>query len=215
MSSNRQGTPCALARGVRSPCRVPTLATLAILAAVATPVAAQPSTVAPAWQRPRYVVDTRTPDSYTTQIAAADALALVLLLAGGRAEGQDGEDTETSELFTTAGIVGAFAISPLVHLAHGHGRRAGASFALRATLSFGGMLASIHANRGSCEALFCEFEDMGEWFVGGLVVASIADLLLFSHGDLLATRRLRPAPTWTPTLGATPGGAQVGVVGSW
>lgn len=162
-----------------------------------------------------YVVEE--PPAYTMEIVAADAVSLGLMFAGARSEGPNGEDGGATGALFLGGISAHLAGGPIIHAVHGQGRRAALSFAMRALIPTTLGLMSISANDGCGDGLFCELDDFGYYFVGGMVVASVIDWAVLSHGSTLAKRRLRSpsVPMWSPTVSPAVGGAQLGVVGTF
>jgi hypothetical protein len=159
--------------------------------------------------------DDSEPPGYTGEILAADVLSFGLIALGARSEGPNGEDTDATGAYYLTGILGAWSIAPIIHAAHHQGRRAAVSLVLRQGLAWGGMIAKMTANQGCTDGWFCELDGIGQWFVGGLVVASVIDLTVLTHGKTLARRRIPPhtyIPTFAPVVG---GGMQAGLVGTW
>ncbi len=184
-------------------------------AAQAQPAGRYQRSWVPPSTEPAYVVED--PPAYTMDIVGADAVSLGLMLAGARSEGPSGEDGDATGALFLGGISTHLAGGPIIHLAHGQGRRAALSFVLRAVIPTTLGLMSISANEGCEEGFLCELDDFGAYFVGGMVVASVIDWGFLSHGSVLAKRQLRSpsVPMWSPTMAPAPGGAQVGIVGTF
>lgn len=182
-------------------------------AAQAQPAGRYQRSWVPSSTEPAYVIEE--PPAYTLEIVAADAISLGLMVAGALSEGPNGEDSNASGALFLGGISTHTLSSPIIHAVHGHGRRAALSFVLRSAIPTALGLMSISANDGCEEGFLCELDDFGAYFVGGMVVASIIDWGVLSHGTVLAKQRLGApsVPMWSPTMAPAPGGAQVGVVG--
>jgi hypothetical protein len=140
-----------------------------------------------------------------------DGASLAVLVAGGLAEGEGGRDTTASSTLMPIGLLGMTFGTPIVHLTRGHTGRALGSFALRVAFASGGMLVAEAAR--SCnpdEDFLCKLDYVGYGMVGGLVLAS-----LFDAATMTEERVPRRGPTWAPSLSATPGGARVGIAGTF
>lgn len=131
------------------------------------------------------------------------------MVAGGLAEGEGGRDTQASNTLMASGFFGALLATPIIHGVRRHPDRALASFALRTALSsVGGYIAVSTANCHDDSEMFCGLDRLGPGFLAGFVVASLID------AKTMTTER-RPAPTWTPMVGADPHGVRLGLSGSF
>jgi hypothetical protein len=158
--------------------------------------------------------------SYRSQTLAADGIGLGLLVAGGFAEGEGGRDTRASNTLFTVGILGTLFVTPAIHFARGHRRRAAGSVALRWGMAGGGMLLAMMGNLGchanqpaNDDSLFgddflCELDYIGYGMFGGLIAASVIDAAFMTDERV-------ERPRWTPQLGATRDGVRVGATWIW
>jgi hypothetical protein len=158
--------------------------------------------------------------SYRSQTLAADGIGIGLLVAGGFAEGENGRDTTASNTLFTVGILGTLFVTPAIHFARGHRRRAGGSLLMRWGLAGAGMLIAMVGNQG-CHAnapadddsllgedFLCELDYIGYGMLGGLVAASVIDAA-FNTDERVERRR------WAPRLDATRDGVRVGATWIW
>jgi|LNFM01.1.fsa_nt_gb hypothetical protein len=108
------------------------------------------------------------------------------------------------------GAVGALVVAPIIHLGHGHPKRAAASFGLRVGGVLAGATTSLLVVR-DCGGELCGLY----WGVVGMIVGggvgAIADAAYFTRGELLA----RKAPPVVVTPMITPTSAGLGFVGTW
>jgi hypothetical protein len=146
--------------------------------------------------------------SYAGYTLAADATSLALLVGGALSEGENGRDTGASNALFTAGALGAFFGSPIIHSIRGHRDRAMGSFGIRGVFASAGMYVGLIMAAG-CEGLLCELDGIGPGVFGGLVVASLIDAAF-----LTTEIRERP-PTWTPQVSASSEGARIGIAGTF
>lgn len=167
------------------------------------------------WRRAPSVVHggstaTRTPSpapteaepSYRQVTIGLDAAAVGLLAASTVAYAQRGGDDPLAVGLLLAGGAAALG-APIVHAAHGHGARAGASYLLRSIFVSAGMVAGMQIGCARDAGWFCGLgPELGWGMVGGLAVAGTLDAFLL-HGT---------SSTWSPTLVPSEGGARVGVV---
>jgi hypothetical protein len=141
--------------------------------------------------------------SYRWQIAASDAVATTMLLAG-----HDSAETVRLALVT-------YAIGPaIVHVAHGHFGRAAGSLALRTLLPAASAFVVYnlaHSNNGD------DYDDFGAFIAavvfggaGGAIAASAIDI------GALGAAEYRPARTITPAIAPLAhGGMSLGVAGTF
>lgn len=145
--------------------------------------------------------------SYSSWTLAADGASVALLLGGFAAEGEGGRDTQASNALMTTGFLGAVFATPIIHAVRRHPDRALGSVALRTALGSLGAYAAVKtANCEDSTEWFCGLDRMGPGFLAGFVVASVID------AATMTTER-RPAPSWTPAIGADAHGVRLGVSG--
>jgi hypothetical protein len=130
---------------------------------------------------------------YRWQIAAADATALALAIGAGRAE----RGSEHADTLVLGSIAMYFAAAPLVHVAHGRERRAGASLALRVGSLFAGALigkSACHCSSGPI---------LGA--LGGALAASVVDTAALGGAD-----KAKRESGWRPSITSSPRTLSIG-----
>ena len=140
--------------------------------------------------------------SYRSTTIAADTIGVATMTAGLIGLERGADENVSGALLVTGMAIAGFA-DPIVHLVHGRGSRALASYLIRAvTTSTGAMMGVATSN---CrDELFCGLDGMLWGTAAGLAIAGVADAFLL-HGDL-------SSHTWTPTVTASDGGARVGII---
>ena len=162
------------------------------------PVLMPPSAVPPIDVQPAEEEMTEGKPSYRYQTILADVAAVGLIAVAF--------ETQSEEVLLT-GMLSYAVAAPIIHGVHGHGLRAAGSVGLRVGLPFVGgfgMLAAIGDNDGE--------EGLAAFMVGfglGGISAMIIDSAFIARATPGKPRRL------TPAVGTTPGGATVGVTGTF
>lgn len=101
-------------------------------------------------------------------------------------------------------------VVPVVHTAHGNGRRGFISLGLRLGLAYSGFFLAGGGNH-TCHS-YCHDPEGMIGFAAGYVAAAIIDYAFLSHDP---PRKRAPTRWWAPTAAAAPGGASIGVVGGF
>jgi hypothetical protein len=146
-------------------------------------------------------------------------LSSIALVAAGVARGGT-----TSEATSIAGASLFTLGAPIVHLAHGHSGRAAGSVALRTLVPAGGLatgllLGAALSSPGTAQDPLSKVDNMfGGALLGGgagVLAAMIVDDVVLSRDR--AQRDAAPdlRPRFEPRIGASPGGATVGVGGTF
>jgi len=102
--------------------------------------------------------------------------------------------------------------APLIHVAHGEGVNAGASFVLRVTLPFMGVLAGVLADSQACSK---PHVDGGTCIPPGAIVGGLAGIVAASALDAAVLGRPHARPTVAPAATALHRGATVGLAGTF
>lgn len=158
--------------------------------------------LSPTGDRPRVT-------SYRRYTLTADVISLGLMVAGGLAEGKDGEDTALSTNLMGVGSMGVLLATPLIHGIRGHVGRALGSLALRSGLGgLGGMLGFGMADCRNSDGIACGVDLAAVGVVVGLAVASAIDA-----GALTDERADRTS--WAPQVAVTHDRVQVGVAAAF
>lgn len=147
--------------------------------------------------------DAREP-GYRSETMAVDAIGVATMTAGLVGLERGSNENVDGALMVTGLAIAGFG-DPIVHLAHGHGGRAAASYVIRAvTISMGAMMGVAFENCRN--ELFCGLDGMLWGTAGGLAAAGVVDALVL-HGQV--------SNTWTPTVLPSDGGARVGLARPW
>ena len=151
--------------------------------------------------------------SYRLQLAGTDAAAALTLLVGEKTTDSNGQRDQT---LIALGIA-TFALgSPIVHLVHGHGKRALASFLLRGVAPL--VTAEIGAQLKTCfvtSSADCDISSASDSHrIAGLVLG-VASAMAIDYTFFGAAERPRPEPSWAPSVGATRGGVSLGIAGTF
>lgn len=165
------------------------------------PVLMPPSAVTPVDVQPAQEEMIEGEPSYRYQTILADVAAIGLLAAAFETH---------EEGFGYTGLLTYALAAPVIHAVHGHGLRAAGSFGLRLALPFVGgfgMMAAFRSEyEGEDEAGLVGF--MVGFGLGG-ISAMIIDSAFIARPTPAKRRRL------TPTVNTTPGGATVGIAGTF
>jgi hypothetical protein len=168
------------------------------------------------------------PASYATTTLAVDGASLALVIAGAMTETTGGRDGGASPAMLAAGVLGISLGSPIVHAAHGHWGRAGASLGLRYGLATVGALAAVQLT--SCDTTrdsMCKLGGASLGVLFGLAAASLIDGMFQTgaaderrdqradrHVDERADGRAAtraPRRSWIPTVAAAREGVHLGL----
>jgi hypothetical protein len=174
------------------------LVAVTVLAALATPVLADPGT---------YDTEVTHYNNYTL---AADGLAIGALLGGFAAEGPGGRDTTASSTLMAVGLAGGFLATPIIHLVRGHTDRALGSFLMRSMISAAAMGFAVATASCSPDAFLCGADRIGPGVAVGLAVSSLLDSV-FLTSETVA----KPSSWWAPQIAPTAGGVRLGLVASF
>ena len=145
---------------------------------------------------------------YYGQTLTADALSLGLFVGGMYAEGESGRDTETSNALMSAGLLGGFFASPVIHFSRGHIDRGVESMLLRGGLASLGMVVGVETASCGDNEILCGFDRIGPGVLVGLTVASVIDAATL-------TEETHEEPTWVPHVAASSRGVQVGIAATF
>lgn len=147
--------------------------------------------------------------SYRRYTLTADVVSLGMLVAGGLAEGKDGEDTALSTNLMAVGSMSVMFATPIIHGIRGHFGRSLGSLALRSGLGgLGGMLGFGMADCRNSDEIGCGIDQAAVGMVVGLAVASAIDA-----GALTDERDGRTG--WAPQVAVTHDRVQVGVAAAF
>lgn len=132
------------------------------------------------------------------------------MLAVGVLGLQRGDNDDLSGGVATAGLAAAAFGAPIVHLAHGRTRRAGASYLIRSVTATATMVVGLGvgcpARPEGLDRLDCWIPGMMWGAAAGLALSGIADALVL-HRD--------SSRTWVPTMSVGEGGARIGIAAPW
>ena len=147
--------------------------------------------------------------SYRRYTLTADVVSLGMLVAGGLAEGKDGEDTALSTNLMAVGSMSVMFATPIIHGIRGHFGRSLGSLALRSGLgAIGGSLGFAMADCRGSDELLCGLDLVGPGVLLGLAAASLIDA-----AALTDERDGRTG--WAPQLAVTHDRVQLGVAAAF
>lgn len=125
------------------------------------------------------------------------------MLTAGAIGFRGGYNEDVSGGLAAAGLTAAL-LTPIVHLAHGNGGRAGASYLIRSVTTSMGMFVGVDAG-GHRRPFDFDFEGMLWGAAAGLAIGSAFDAM-FLHDE-------RSQRTWSPTVTASHGETRLGISG--
>lgn len=147
------------------------------------------------------------PESYRAETLPVDAISLGAIVTGFAMPGNHYHDA--SDAIITAGMLGGFFITPIIHSARGHRARAIGSFFLRSSVASVGAIVGMATATCTRDEWFCGFDRMGPGMVAGLAIAMAIDSIWLTDEP-----KDKPA-TWSPVVAPQPGGGTVGFAARW
>jgi hypothetical protein len=181
----------------------------AILAslAVSTTAAAEPPGLTPP------TVEEGGAPSYRAQLIVSDVVGTSLLVGG---IGQAFSDGEPAQPVFTLGLVTYGFGAPIIHLVHHHPGRALASLALRVAAPI--VTAGIGSQLRTCfvtSSADCNVDEAAASHAGiGALIGALSAMAVDTVW-LGAAEPARPAPSWTPTVGANRSAVTLGLAGTF
>jgi hypothetical protein len=149
--------------------------------------------------------------SYRPWTMAVDVVSLGTIVGGFAMPGNHFHDT--SDAIISAGILGGFLATPIIHAARGHGMRAVGSFVLRGLVAGTGAMIGVATAECRPEEWFCGLDRMGPGMTAGLAVAMVIDNIWLT--DEHTPRPRAGQPVWSPIVAPRPGGGTLGLAASW
>ncbi len=175
-----------------------------------------PAMTAPSVQPVRVVEDPFDPApekyGYRWQVIVADSATVAMsLVIGALADGGDRPGA-----LATLTIASYFFSTPMVHGVHRQGKRALASFGMRAGLPLLlGFLGEKIDGTPPCDVCNDTLRSKGKLvgLTAGVLISMAVDNVLLTRP--IYRKRERPRAAWTPALGGVRGGATAGVAGTF